>query len=231
LEANYEGGTFVFSSAQDPSEDTLVYGSTDRFANVIMNRCVPTLLASGGTYVNNVEMNVENIIPFAFSFGIGGPKMKRRVQVSLELCIQVYMRLSLHQLMEGPTILVMNHKYNRQMASIGGVMTCRSNVGGVTMGETFSMISTENFEKIDLENSTNNLDETTKGFLKGVATTCRSMGHAKEAAKFARRCMFAMVDNFGLNSLYLNTTPDEAAAKLGEFLQNQIKNILFQTSR
>ncbi len=31
LEANYEGGTFVFSSAQDPSEDTLVYGSTEKF--------------------------------------------------------------------------------------------------------------------------------------------------------------------------------------------------------
>ena len=109
LEAKYEGGTFVFSSAQDPSEDTSVYGSTDRFAIAIMNRCAPTLLASGGTYANNVEMNVENILPFAFPFGIGGPKMKRRVQVSLELCIQVYMQLSLRQFMEGPTILVMNH--------------------------------------------------------------------------------------------------------------------------
>ncbi len=47
LEANYEGGTFVFSFAQDPSEeDILVYGSTDRFAIAIMNRCAPTLLVS-----------------------------------------------------------------------------------------------------------------------------------------------------------------------------------------
>ncbi len=53
LEAKYEGGTFVFSSAQDPSEDTSVYGSTDRFAIAIMNRCAPTQLASGGTYTNN----------------------------------------------------------------------------------------------------------------------------------------------------------------------------------
>ena len=83
LDANYEGGTFVFSSAQDPSEDTLVYGSTDKFAIAIMNRCAPTLLESGCTYANNVEMNVKNILPFAFPFGIGGPKIKRRVQVSL----------------------------------------------------------------------------------------------------------------------------------------------------
>ncbi len=47
----------------------------------------------GGTYSSNVEMNVKNILPFAFSFGIGGPKMKQRVKVAFELCIQVYMRL------------------------------------------------------------------------------------------------------------------------------------------
>ncbi len=46
-------------------------------------------------------------------------------------------------------------------------------------------------------NNTNNLDETNKSFLKGVATTCRSMGHTEEAAKFARRCMFAILDYFG----------------------------------
>jgi hypothetical protein len=233
LEANYEGGTFVFSSAQDPSEDTSVYGSTDRFAIAIMNRCAPTLLASGGTYANNVEMNVENILPFAFPFGIGGPKMKRRVQVSLESCIQVYMRLSLRQFMEGPTILVMNHIYNRQMSFKSGVMTCRSNVGGVTMGEKFSMLSSENFEKIDMENNTNNLDETTKGFLKGVATTCRSMGHTEEAAKFARRCMFAMLDRYGLNSLFLSTTPDDECSfrvRLYSKPQNWVSSCIIETT-
>jgi hypothetical protein len=111
--------------------------------------------------------------------------------------------------MEGPTILVMNHIYNRQMSYKSGVMTCRSNVGGVTLGEKLSMLPTESFEKIDVVNNTNNLDETTKGFLKGVETSCRSMGHTVEAAKFARRCMFAMLDYFGLNSLFLSTTPDD----------------------
>jgi hypothetical protein len=112
--------------------------------------------------------------------------MKKRVKISLELCIQVYMQLSLRQFMEGPTILVMNHIYNRQMSYKSGVMTCRSNFGGVTMGEKLSMLSTESFKKMDVVKNTNNLDETTKGFLKGVKTTCRSMGHTVEAAKFAR---------------------------------------------
>jgi hypothetical protein len=63
---------------------------TNRFAFAIMKRCAPTLLALGGTYANNVEMSVVNILAFAFPFGIGGPKMKRKVKVSLELCIQLY---------------------------------------------------------------------------------------------------------------------------------------------
>ena len=97
-----------------------------------MKRCAPTLLALGGTYANNVEMQLENVLPFAFPFGIGGPKMNRRVKVSLELCIQLYFRLSLSQFMEGPTVLVMNHIYNRHMSYMSGVMTCRSSVDGVT---------------------------------------------------------------------------------------------------
>jgi hypothetical protein len=72
------------------------------------------------------------------------------------------------------------------MSYKSGVMTCRSNVRGVTLGEKMSMLSTERFEKIDVVNNTNNLDETTKGFLKGVKTMCRSMGHTVEATKFAR---------------------------------------------
>ena len=79
-------------------------------------------------------MKIEYILPFAFPFGIGGPKIEQRVKVSLELCIQVYMRLSLEQLMEGPTILVMNHIYNRQMSYKTGVMTCRSTIDGHSTG-------------------------------------------------------------------------------------------------
>jgi hypothetical protein len=61
--------------------------------------------------------------------------MKRRVKVSHQLCIQLYLRLSLTQFMEGQTILVMNHIYNRQLSYISGVMTCRSTVNGVKLGK------------------------------------------------------------------------------------------------
>ncbi len=93
----------------------------------------PTLLAYGGTCANVNDVPIENILSFAFPFGIGGPKMKRRTRVSLELCIQLYLRLSLKQFMEGPTILVLNHMYNRQMSYMSSVMTCRFTVNRVVL--------------------------------------------------------------------------------------------------
>jgi hypothetical protein len=84
VEANYEGGTYYYSTAQDPSQNTSVYGSSDKFALVTLQRS-----AYGGRYAKNADMKIENILPFAFPLGIGCPQMKR-VNVSLEICIQVY---------------------------------------------------------------------------------------------------------------------------------------------
>ncbi len=159
MEANYEGGTYYFSTAQDPSQHTSVYGSSDIFALAMFQHSAPTLLAYGGTYAKNADMKIENILTFAFLFGIGGSKMEQRVKVSLEVCIQVYMRLSLGQFMEGPTILVMNHIYNRQVSYKTGIMTCRSSIHGIPLGEKLSMLSTEDFEQIK-DNNTDNLDAT-----------------------------------------------------------------------
>ncbi len=75
VESNYEGGTYYFSSAQDPSENTSVYGSPERFALAMFQHPTPTLLAYGSTYANVTDVPIENIPPFAFPFGLGGPKM------------------------------------------------------------------------------------------------------------------------------------------------------------
>jgi hypothetical protein len=76
VEVNYEGGMYYFSSAQDPSQHTSVYGSSNIFALAMFQHSAPTLLAYGGTYAKNADMKIENILPFAFPFGIGGPKMQ-----------------------------------------------------------------------------------------------------------------------------------------------------------
>ncbi len=111
--------------------------------------------------------------------------MKRRVKVSLELCIHLYFRLSLSQFMEGRTILVMNHIYNRHMSYMSGVMTCRSSVDGVPLGEKLSILSTGDLEKDD-EHNFDTLDSNTKAFMKAVKTSCQSVDHLEEHAKYAR---------------------------------------------
>ncbi len=113
-------------------------------------------------YANVNDVPIENILPFAFPFGIGGPKMKCRTQVSLELCIQLYLRLSLKQFMESPAILVLNHIFNRQMSYMSGVMTCRSIVNGVSLGDRLSRLTIEYLQLVTKEN-TDNLNENTKG--------------------------------------------------------------------
>jgi hypothetical protein len=49
--------------------------------------------------------------------------------------------------MEGPTILVINHIYNRQISYKIGVMICRSTVDGTPLGEKLSALSMIEHEK------------------------------------------------------------------------------------
>jgi hypothetical protein len=134
--------------------------------------------------------------------------MKQKVKISYEHCIQLYMKFSLWQFMQGPKILVMNHIYNRQMSYKSGVMICRSTVDGTPLGEKLSTLSMTELGKIN-NNKTDHLNANTKGLFKAISTSCRAMGHTGEAAKYARWCCFAMLDHYGLNCLFLSTTPDD----------------------
>ena len=74
--------------------------------------------------------------------------------------------------MEGQTILVMNHIYNRKMSYKTGVMTCRSSIDGIPLGEKLSSLSTKDFEQIK-ENNNDNLN---KKFLKSNINYMQSYG-------------------------------------------------------
>ncbi len=79
VESSYKGGTYYFSSAQDPSEATSVYGSSKQFVLALFQHSAPTLLAYDSTYAKITDVPIENILPFAFPFGIGGPIMKEEL--------------------------------------------------------------------------------------------------------------------------------------------------------
>jgi hypothetical protein len=65
--------------------------------------------------------------------------------------------------MEEPTILLMNHIYNRQMSYKSGIKICRSSVDGVPQGDTLSTLSMENLEKLD-DNNADRLDALPKDY-------------------------------------------------------------------
>ena len=52
------------------------------------------------------------------------------------------------------------------------------------------------------------MNQTTKEFVKAITTSCAALGHIPEAAKHARRNAYGMLDYFGMNSLFVTTTPD-----------------------
>ncbi len=208
MESNIESGTYYFTSAQEPNQDTSVFDCPDRFAIAMLQNKPPQLLVSGGTFANIQEMKIENVLPFSFPFGIGGMNMNRKVKVSDLLCIQHYMRISLRQFMESQTILLLHQMYNRMKSYINGVMTCRTNINGITLGDRISNMSMKDIEQIK-DDKTDHLNETPKEFLRAINTSSAAMGHTPEAAKYARRDAYAMLDHFGINGLFATTTPDD----------------------
>jgi len=116
--------------------------------------------------------------------------------------------------MEDPSVLVLNHIYNRKMSYKSGVMICRSTDDGTLLGEKLSTLSMNDLEQIN-NNKTDHLNEKEKGLLKDISTSCRAMDHTKEAAKYARQNYCAMLDYNGLNRLFLSTTPyDECSFRV-----------------
>jgi hypothetical protein len=141
----------------------------DKFAIAMIWQSAPTLLVSGGTHANTRELKIQDFIPFLFPFDIGATDMKRQVKVSEELCIWHYMRLLLGQLMESPTILILDQMYNRNRSYNNGVITMRSNIDGITLGEQLSKMSMRDLEQIK-DDKTDHLNPTTKRFLNAKYT-------------------------------------------------------------
>lgn len=125
-----------------------------------------------------------------------------RSKVSKEACIQRYFRTAMCQLQRADVILVLHHMYCRQMSYRSGVMTCRNMMNGIPLGETLAAMTADDFHP-------DSTSSKFQAFLKGVSTSCKALGYTPEAAKFARRCCFALSDYFGLNSIFLTITPDD----------------------
>jgi hypothetical protein len=166
-------------------------------------------MISGGTYVRDKEIEIESILPFAFPYGLGGPKTERRKHVPLDACIRHYMRLATPQFMAPETILILHHIYSRHVSYQSGVMTCRykhnNNNGFVKL---INRLKPDDFD----ENKCNGnpmRNPQVEHVVRSITTACKAMGHTAEHAAQARKKQFSMMDHFGMNSLFLTITPDD----------------------
>jgi len=91
LGSKFTGGNYYLSTAQDPSIKTSVFEDEKNFARAMLSQKPQTdltLLAIGGQYANMRQVHVEDILPFAFPFGIRGTGGRQRNQISQEACFQ-----------------------------------------------------------------------------------------------------------------------------------------------
>ena len=100
---------------------------------------------------------LEDVLPTAFPFGLGGPRMPRRAGVSLEKCLAHYGRLSLNQFLRGDFCLIANHMLDRQLSYTSGKVKCRAYIDGVPLAEKISRLTVKDLEDVVSGSNTSTL--------------------------------------------------------------------------
>ena len=219
VECRLEGKTYYFSNeSHNPNEGTSVFDSNQQFLEAMLDRNAPTMLMYGGSYLKAHEIDLVDVFPIQFPFGLGGPvgPIERKVPVSLEACLEHYMRLSLNQFMRPDFILVCYHLWCRNASYKTGLIKCKSDYQGKALAEKISQLSVEDIKLASSELShaqehNEPLISETPGtsFLQRITTSCKVLGHTTEAAKDARRKVYALTERFGSHSLFFTVTPDD----------------------
>ena len=155
-----------------------MFEDTKKIATAYFGDCAPTFLTTGGNYANMKDLKVEDLLPLAFPFGLGGPGRHRQTPISPEACFRRYFRLSMRQFMRGDTILILGHMYNRILSYRSALLISQNRINGSPIGDKLAEFKASDFRG---EGS-----DATDILLKAVETSCRALGHTPEAAKHAR---------------------------------------------
>jgi len=82
VENRFEGEEMTFASRNEPTEETGPYKSNKDFAFSYLAGKKPTLLFRNGDCVGGHKLNLVDISPLIFPYGLGGPDKKRTTKVS-----------------------------------------------------------------------------------------------------------------------------------------------------
>lgn len=230
--------TYYFSNEpQKPTQSNSVFDNNSQFVNAMLDNTAPTMLMYGGSYLRGHEVPIEDAFPIQFPFGLGSPHHsggKRRVPVSFEECLKHYMRLSLNQFMRPDFILVCYQMLCRHTSYKTGIIKCKTQHKGKSLAEKISQITVDDIKtaasQLSLQQNTNDpnivLNTTASSFLKSVTSSCKALGHTLEAAKEARRKVYAMTEYFGTHSIFFTVTPDDECTFTVRMYANMGKKII-----
>ena len=225
-EAQFEEEVFYFTSGNEPRKESNVFKTTRELTVAILkNWAAQTLIIQGGRYDRHNESRVfENILQIQFSFGSGGPALKRPTPIPEEELLCHYLRLSLPQFKKSDFIFLACQALRHIISYRSDLVECRPIIDnkGCRMGEKISNMTIEDIKEAVKEDEakkkkthhistvyhTQN-DKIAAKCLKAVSTSCRAFGTSREAAEYARRKCFALQYYFGMHSLFLTITPDD----------------------
>ena len=119
-------------------------------------------------------MSVETVLPFAFPYGLGGPKSKRQTAISLKSCIQRYLRLAMPQFMTPDVSLVLHQMFPQQISNKNGVMTCRNQYNGHDVRKILSKLTVQDFQDA-AQNPNSTTNNNVQYIAKSVMTKCKRL--------------------------------------------------------
>ena len=97
--------------------------------------------------------------------------------------------------------------YGRQASCKSGVMTSRSNVCGLTLGEQFSKIPVEGLQAAAAENNPQTSTMVNKINEVNIHILQSTWSYTRQCTIY-KQCCFSMHNVYGLNSVFLTITPD-----------------------
>jgi hypothetical protein len=84
--------------------------------------------------------------PLAFPFGRGDVDCKQKPAVTEVECLQHYLKLSLPQFLEGQTVLIIHHIFQRQNSFITGIAKCNVSNNGLTVVDQLAAMTVEGLD-------------------------------------------------------------------------------------
>ena len=110
--------------------------------------------------------------------------------------------------MRGNTVQIIHHMFLRILLLDTGVMVGCGNCRDGPLAERLGKLTEAD---INSANEDNNmlLTEQMALFTKSLSTTCRALGYTPEAAKQARKRGLAMLEHFGMSSVFLTISPSD----------------------